>query len=154
MTYLRSYETTKWFANQANIETPTFDTLIISPDGETNIQLIITDDDGCIVADDLLLTVINNEVLVILANVFNPSNSTFGIETFDVISIVNRFAIYDRWGALVFDEKEFAPDDQSKRWDGTLNGSFVESGVYVFSISYTNQEGVAISIFGDVAVIR
>ena len=35
-----------------------------------------------------------------------------------------------------------------------MNGSFVESGVYVYSIYYTSQEGVGISIFGDVAVIR
>jgi hypothetical protein len=144
----------QWFANQANVETPVFDTLIISPAGETNIQLIITDDDGCIVADDLLLSVINNDVLVILANVFNPLNSTFGIESFMDISIVNKFSIYDRWGSLIFEKKEFVPDDQSKRWDGTLNGSLVENGVYVYSIYYTNQQGARISIYGDVAVVR
>jgi len=144
----------QWFANQASLDIPTFDTLIISPDGETNIQLIITDDDGCIVADDLLLTVINNEIPVILANVFNPLNNTFGIEPFEEITSVNSFSIYDRWGSLIFNEKEFLPTDQTKRWDGTLDGSNVINGVYVFSIEYTNSEGKRVSVFGDVTLIR
>ncbi|MFT6337827.1 MAG: hypothetical protein ACI86M_000823 [Saprospiraceae bacterium] len=144
----------QWFANQANLDNPTFDTLLISPDGETNVQLIITDEDGCIVADDLLLTVISNEVPVVLANVFNPLNSTFGIEPFEEITLVNEFSIFDRWGSRIFEEKEFTPDDHSKRWDGTFNGTIVNNGVYVFAIYYTDQVGKIISIYGDVAVIR
>jgi hypothetical protein len=144
----------QWFANQASLDNPTFDTLLISPDGETNVQLIITDEDGCIVADDLLLTVLEKQDEVVIANIFNPQSSTFGIEPFKDISIVNRFSIYDRWGSRIFEEKEFTPDDYSKRWDGTFNGTIVNNGVYVFAIYYTDQVGNIVSIFGDVAVIR
>lgn len=144
----------QWFANQASLDIPTFDTLLISPDGETNIQLIITDDDGCIVADELLLTVISNEVPVVLANAFNPKNTTFGIEAFKEIVLVNSFSIYDRWGSLVFNKRNFLPTDPTSRWDGTNKGSPVVNGVYVFSITYTNTQGSEVSIFGDVTVVR
>jgi gliding motility-associated-like protein len=91
---------------------------------------------------------------VVLANVFNPLNSTFGIEPFEEITLVNEFSIFDRWGSRIFEEKEFTPDDHSKRWDGTFNGTIVNNGVYVFAIYYTDQVGKIISIYGDVAVIR
>ena len=144
----------QWFINQANLDIPTFDTLLISPDGETNIQLIITDDDGCIVADDLLLTLINNNTPPILANIFNPLTSTFGIEPFAEIESVKRFSIFDRWGSLIFNETNFVPTDRTKQWDGTFEGTIVSNGVYVYIIEYINPEGKTISIFGDVAIIR
>ena len=144
----------QWFVNQASLNIPTFDTLLISPDSETTVQLIITDDDGCIVVDDVLLTLLGSEVPVVMANVFNPLNNSFGIEAFEEIELVNSFSIFDRWGSLIFKQNEFLPSDQSKRWDGSYNGSAVVNGVYVFSIEYTNSKGARVTIFGDVTVVR
>lgn len=41
--------------------------------------------------------------------------------------------IFDRWG-----ERIFSSTDVKKGWDGTLRGSAVEAGVYVYTLKYTN----------------
>jgi len=109
----------QWFVNQSSQDLVGFDTLILAPDGGSLIQLVITDNDGCIVADDLFISIVEDDVSVVIANIFNPKTGGFGIEDFADIDLVNQFNIYDRWGQLIFAEQDFHPEDKSKNWNGT-----------------------------------
>src|SRR5690606_4283353 len=39
--------------------------------------------------------------------------------------------VFDRWGKIVFES-----DNVEKRWNGGLNGYFVEAGIYFYRITY------------------
>ena len=66
---------------------------------------------------------------------------------------VDKLAIYDRWGNLVFIQKNIEPNNPSNGWNGTFQGQPVVQGVYVYMINYTTPSGPKI-LSGDVTVIR
>lgn len=58
------------------------------------------------------------------------------------------FAIYNRWGELIFQTM-----NPSEGWDGKKNGRFVESGVYVYLVRYRNTRDETVNETGAVGVI-
>jgi gliding motility-associated-like protein len=60
-----------------------------------------------------------------------------------------RFTVYNRWGGQVFDSA-----DPQKGWDGTLNGTPVDSGVFVWVLTGKDLLGVSFSQKGAVVLIR
>ena len=63
-----------------------------------------------------------------------------------------EFIIFDRWGEAIF--TSVAPDQP---WDGKLNGTPVQDGVYVWTLFYksVNDEGVTQErLNGSVTLLR
>ena len=61
--------------------------------------------------------------------------------------------IFDRWGNLVYDGGDFFADSNIG-WDGKVKGSFVETGVYVYSVEAVFVDGESVLFKGDVTVLR
>jgi gliding motility-associated-like protein len=55
---------------------------------------------------------------------------------FDCPPLEYELKIYDRWGTLLFETKNY-----TQGWDGTVNGNRVQQDVYVFKIKYRFQSG-------------
>ena len=147
----------QWIVNQSMIDAPTYENLTLNPSGESLVNLTITDDDGCIVSDDILISLILTEIPevdVILPNIFNANTSSFGIEPFSTIENVESFFVYDRWGNNVFAAENFDPLNDNKLWDGDYNGGQAMSGVYVYYLRYIDVNGQAEIVSGDVTLIR
>ena len=49
---------------------------------------------------------------------------------------IKAFRIYDRWGNLVFERRDIAPNVPTEGWDGTFNNQLLFSGVYVYMVEY------------------
>lgn len=60
-----------------------------------------------------------------------------------------EWRIFSRWGTLLFDTQN--PQDS---WDGTLRGAALQTGVYIWSLTYESDDGSATTLYGDVAIIR
>ncbi|MEO8711794.1 MAG: gliding motility-associated C-terminal domain-containing protein [Parafilimonas sp.] len=61
-----------------------------------------------------------------------------------------EFRIYNRWGQLVFETK-----DWTKKWDGKINGNPEPSGTYVWMLNYVNHDsGKSFSQKGTTVLIR
>jgi gliding motility-associated-like protein len=88
----------------------------------------------------------NAEVLdlseLVLPNVITPDNNgnndrfipfVPGHEDTNVLTMLDEYHIqvYNRWGALLFEN-----NGQPLQWDGRSNGSLVDPGSYVVSVSY------------------
>jgi gliding motility-associated-like protein len=93
------------------------------------IRLDVTDYKGCKGYDTGTITVVR-PLKSIMPTGFTPNsdnlNDGFGLpDVFDVQS----FEVFDRWGGMVFKGSETTP-----RWDGKINGEFLPSGVYTYTI--------------------
>ncbi|MEY4127262.1 MAG: hypothetical protein RL737_1451 [Bacteroidota bacterium] len=93
------------------------------------IRLDVTDYKGCKGYDTATITVVR-PLKSIMPTGFTPNsdnlNDGFGLpDVFDVQS----FEVFDRWGGMVFKGSETTP-----RWDGKINGEFLPSGVYTYTI--------------------
>jgi hypothetical protein len=112
--------------------------------------------DGC---DSLYIVEI--EVLprhVYVPNAFSPGSASNGIFTVyadEKVAAVSQLAVYDRWGALVFEAHDLAPNDESRGWNGTSRrGRTADSGTYVWFAEIEFTDGLRKKYRGDVTIVR
>lgn len=116
-----------------------------------------TSADGC--KDTATVRVIVNcEGNLLLPKAFTPNNDglndifypiTFGINH------INHFAIYNRFGQMVFERNNFAPNVRSMGWDGRVSGENKENTqAFVYIIEAVCDKGTTINQKGTVLLIR
>ena len=108
---------------------------------------------GCMVRDSVVIDVVGcNPASVFLPNTFTPNgdgvNDKLFIRSTSLVSL-KYFKIYDQWGKLVFETTEL---DQG--WDGSNGGKMDATGVYVYELEGTCQNGYDVIKSGNVAAIR
>ena len=69
-------------------------------------------------------------------------------------SQIRQFAIFDRWGANVFESHNSAPGDPGKGWNGTSHGHPAEAGTYVYIVVLSMPNGNLKTYKGTVLLIR
>ena len=130
---------------------------VASPGETTTYQVTVIDIKGCVLTTSLTIE-IDNTRKVFIPNAFSPDgdgyndfftiNAGFGAET------IVSFEIYNRWGAVVFSEKDFVPNDDAFGWDGFWKGKKVDSGVYVYNAEILFKDGLTERFVGDVTVVE
>ena len=130
----------------------------VNPIETTEYTLTVTDpESGCFLKDSVLIRV---ELLrdVYIPNAFSPNgdgnNDSFTLYAGPAVESILDFKIFDRWGNLVFDNQEFAPNDPGLGWDGIFDGKLMNPAVFTFfaQVRYVDEE---ILLFeGDVTLVR
>ncbi|MEJ7692579.1 PKD domain-containing protein [Daejeonella sp.] len=107
-----------------NIKNP-----VASPTEDTRYTLTITSEEGCVVSDDILVTIVDKPII---PNTFTPNgdgvNDVWKIKYLDTYPDV-RVDIFNRFGVRVY-----ASIGYSRPWNGTLNGSDLPVGTYYYLI--------------------
>ena len=129
----------------------------INPEQESELCVSISYGDGCFVSECMFIEITERTELYI-PNAFSPNgdnvNDQFTINSNNSVVFVEEIMIFDRWGALVFNRKGFNVGEDSYYWDGTMNGDLCTEGVYVYVISYLDEEGQEKKITGDLTLVR
>lgn len=120
-------------------------------------QLQIEDKYGCKANDEITIFV-KKVRKVYIPNVFSPDadgiNDNFIIYSDTGIKQIKSLRIYNRWGGLLFDAKNFPPNDPKYGWNGKFEGKRLDNGVYVFvaEIEFTDNETAIYK--GDITISR
>jgi gliding motility-associated-like protein len=122
----------------------------------TYFEVVVTDSFGCKAQDQILVSVEK------FRKVFVPTGfSPNGDFTNDLLLVHGQkdskavdFRVYDRWGELVFELKDFAFNDDTKGWDGTFRGQDCIPGVYVWVLEVEYVDGVREVYKGNTTLIR
>lgn len=129
----------------ANCETPE-----ASPGITTPFLLVVEDNAGCKVADSLVVTVFNPELLIPTA--FSPNGD--GVN--DAFRALNtnlskyNLQVWNRWG-----EKVYETSNPREGWDGVFQGIAQPLGVYVWQCSYAfSGVGKDKTAKGNVTLVR
>jgi hypothetical protein len=127
------------------------------PQKTTVFQATATNLLGCKATDDFILTVKNKRTFyypnIIRRNSVLPENRFFTIYTSGGISEIEQLEIYDRWGNLVFLNKNFPPNEFSEGFDGFFRGKKVITGVFTFRSIIRQTNGLAKLYLGDFSII-
>lgn len=122
-----------------------------------DIRLIAEDERGCLVSDGFPLTIVLGDVYA--PNAFSPDNDGLN-DAFMLYSdngsgeVIEYLRIYDRYGSLLFEVRDVAPNTEDQGWDGTYRGKELNAGVYVFHAMVLYGNGARKELMGDVALIR
>ena len=104
----------------------------------SNTQLILeaTNEFGCIALDSVFVSV-DTSRKVFFPNIISANNDGIN-DSFTVygsepqIQIVRSMQIFDRWGALVFNESNLPVNDEAAGWNPSRSSNDYEVGVFVF----------------------
>jgi gliding motility-associated-like protein len=130
---------------------------LATPKNTTVYALSATNNGGCTTVDSLKITVICNGANFFVPNTFSPN----GDGTNDIfyvrgkgLNIIPSITIFNRWGQIVFQRKDFAPNDPSAGWDGTINGQKAPLDVYIYTMDIICDNSSLIPYHGNITLIR
>lgn len=130
---------------------------VSAPRSQT-ISLAIDNIYGC--TDSLVTFVaVDGRVPVFVPNVFTPDGD--GQNDFvpvyanplQVERIIS-YRVFNRWGAQLWEDKDFAPNDARRGWDGTLNGRLLNEAVYTWTVEVLLTTGETQQESGTVVLLR
>ena len=135
-----------------NILTP-----FIRPINSEDYTLLVVDENGCTGSASIFIDV-DKKRNVYIPNIFAPNstfNSIFEVNTGAGVTSVNFIRIFDRWGALIFQEDQPLTPALGGvgGWNGTYNGQLVPTGTYVYIIEVEFQDDIKLLYRGDVTVV-
>lgn len=145
-----------WFPKRG-LSCDTCATVWARPFETTSYVINATDQNGCTERTTATVTV-NKNIRVFVPTAFSPNddgvNDKFAPFIGSNILKVNHFRVYDRWGSLLYQAENFAPNDPDIGWDGRNQGSRALTGVYVYIMELTLITGQVEAFRGDVSLMR
>jgi gliding motility-associated-like protein len=129
---------------------------IASPKNSTTYTITVANKGGCSAHDDVIV-ILPCGGTVFIPNTFSPNNDgkndVFFPRGKDIFSI-QSMRIFDRWGELVFQRVNLAPNEPTQGWDGTFNGQPASSDVYTYIIEIICNNSTISTFTGNVTLIR
>ncbi|MCW3078502.1 MAG: hypothetical protein JWO32_3111, partial [Bacteroidetes bacterium] len=124
---------------------------VVSPEVSSVYTVTITDNNGCVLTNTVLVDV---ELIcgdVFLPSGFSPNNDGFN-DTWCVFgNCVKTFnlQVFNRWG-----EKIFESEEKDHCWDGTYSGVIQNDAVFMYQFSATLVNGQKVIKKGNVTLVR
>lgn len=134
------------------------DSTIVSPLFTANYEAFGIDENGCM-SSDLVTVFVSKTAQIMVPTGFTPN----GDNNNDILIVhgksknivrINDFRIYDRWGETVYENTNFDINDQTIGWDGTFRGEPMETGVYIWVLEVSFEDGSTDNFSGQTTLIR
>jgi hypothetical protein len=116
------------------------------------------DSNGCKASDERQVAV-TTERYVYVPNVFKPSSASDGNDLFGVVAgedveQVKMLRVVNRWGEIVHERANFAPNDPTATWDGKVSGQPAPPAVFVWQAQILFKDGDSEWRTGTVTLVR
>jgi len=117
----------------------------------------VTDVNGCVSSRDVTLIALCNNKNFFIPNTFSPNNDGNNDAFYPRgkgLERIQALRIFNRWGEMVFEKRNFPANDASAGWDGTYKGQKAASDTYVYMIDIICENAVIITYKGNITLIR
>jgi gliding motility-associated-like protein len=117
----------------------------------------VVSDSGCVAKDTVNIFVECDNANILMPNAFTPNSDGLNDFYFPLtrgIKTILRFSIYNRNGKLVYEAKNFPPNNRSFGWDGRLKDADQSTSVFVYYIEALCDVGEKIYRKGSVVLVR
>jgi gliding motility-associated-like protein len=120
-------------------------------------HVTVTDANNCSSSDSILIKTICNDKNYFIPNTFSPNgdgvNDYFyprGSNLYNIQSL----RVFNRWGQMVFERRDFPANAATMGWDGTFNGRPAPVDAYVYIAEVVCDNAQIVALHGDVTLIR
>ena len=130
---------------------------IATPTFTTTYVFTATSNYGCTSSDSVRFTTSCDNSQIYIANTFTPNGDGINDRFFisgKGISKITTFIIVNRWGEVVFENHNIAPNDPGAGWDGTYKGLVVPPDVFMYIVEGMCELGSPLKFTGDVSIVR
>ncbi|HRN57695.1 MAG TPA: PKD domain-containing protein, partial [Agriterribacter sp.] len=132
-------------------------TPLANPSLTTTYHILVTDSNTCSAAADITVEVVCKTENYFVPNTFSPNgdgmNDVFYPRGRGLAS-VQSMKIYNRWGQLVFDRRNFSANDPAKGWNGKAGNQDLPPDVYVYMVEFICENSQIVPMKGNVTLIR
>ena len=70
------------------------------------------------------------------------------------IDRIQSMRLFNRWGQLVFEKKNFTANSITDGWNGMFQGRPANTDTYIYVIEYLCENGEIVSLKGNVTLLR
>ena len=128
-----------------------------SPIFNTLYYVTVTDANSCSSSDSILVKTICNGDNYFIPNTFSPNNDGVndvfyprGTNLYNIQSM----RVFNRWGQMVFERRNFPANSASDGWDGTFNNRPAPSDAYIYIVEVICNNAQVVTLKGDITLIR
>jgi gliding motility-associated-like protein len=117
----------------------------------------VVSDSGCVAFDSIRIGVQCSDASMFMASAFTPNNDNLNDYYYPLvkgIKLVKRFAIFNRFGEIVFEAKNFAPNDKTFGWNGKYKGQDQPFSTYLYILDAVCELGETIQKHGSFVLMR
>ncbi|MEO1627514.1 MAG: gliding motility-associated C-terminal domain-containing protein, partial [Bacteroidota bacterium] len=121
-------------------------------------QFFAFDDNGC-EAEGRIQIRVNKDRSIYVPTGFTPNGDqvndlllVHGKES--RVATIRYFRIFDRWGEMVFEARDFRPNDSSIGWNGEFDKRPMNPGVFVWVVEAEFEDGYREVYKGSSTLIR
>jgi gliding motility-associated-like protein len=130
---------------------------IARPFNTTLYTVEVSSEDDCTATDSITVNVLKIRD-VYVPNVFSPNNDgindTWAVFGGGAVERILTLKVFSRWGSLVFDGKDLAPNDLKTGWDGRFKDKAVHPDVFAWYAEVLFIDGEVVKLEGDLTVVR
>ena len=111
---------------------------------------------GCGASDKIKITALCNNKVIFVPNTFSPNGDAINDRFYlrgKGLYLIKSMRIFNRLGQSVFQKLNFAADSEAEGWDGTIYGRKLPSDVYIYYIEVMCNNGVTMTIKGDITLL-
>jgi gliding motility-associated-like protein len=115
------------------------------------------DSNNCVNNAEIQVKVICEGATIFAPNTFSPNgdgaNDIFFIRG-KGLDRVKSLRIFNRWGEVVFEQRDFPVNNQQYGWDGKFKGTKANADVYIYQVEVFCENGEIIRFDGSIALIK
>ena len=130
---------------------------VANPQFTTRYVVQIEDRFGCKNSGEVTVRVTCAGQNFFIPNTFTPngdgSNDVFYLRGTGLFR-VKAMRVFNRWGELVFEKREFPVNNAAYGWDGTYKGKKGQPDVYVYQLEIICNNGELIKYAGNIALVQ
>jgi len=130
---------------------------IATPTATTTYSVTVITSQGCHSSADVTIHLICDNSQVFIPNTFTPNGD--GVNDHFFISgkglgLIKHMAVYNRWGELMFEGRDFNANDPGMGWDGTFRGEVLRPDVYIYVVDVLCETGDTFTFRGDISLVK
>lgn len=130
---------------------------VSSPRFDTEYKVSVTDSNGCVNSGSVKVIVLCKGVTVFIPNTFSPNgdgrNDVFYVRG-QGLDRIKSLQVFNRWGQLVFEQKDFPVNAAQNGWNGMYKGMKASPDVYVYQLDVYCANGQILHYTGNIALIE
>lgn len=130
---------------------------VASPVRTTTYKVNVTDSNGCVNSGEVTVNVACNANNYFVPNLFTPNgdgNNDVFYPRGTSIYLIQSLRVFNRWGEMVFEKRNFAANSAANGWDGMYKGRPAPADAYVYIMEFICENGAIIPYKGNVTLVR
>jgi len=124
---------------------------------EISYQLRVTNAEGCSAIGQYTVYFTCDKQNIHIPTAFTPNGDNLNDNFYPMgggVRVVKSFRVFNRFGQLVHDRRDFPMNDKRYGWDGTWQGNLQNSGIFPYIITVECSQGQILELKGSVTLIR